>query len=88
MIRARLTGNPLAPTERWFLGRYDTELDQTAIFGELSFDVTDNFRITAGGRWFDYDRKFAQVQEQPEGFSGFHGSTATRRTARTARSRN
>jgi iron complex outermembrane recepter protein len=66
-----LTGNALAPTERWFLGRYDTELDQTAVFGELSFDVTDHFTITAGGRWFDYDRKFAQVQEQPEGFSGF-----------------
>jgi outer membrane receptor protein involved in Fe transport len=66
-----LTGNALAPTERWFLGRYDTELDQTAVFGELSFDVTDHFTITAGGRWFDYDRKFAQIQEQPEGFSGF-----------------
>lgn len=66
-----LTGNPLAPTERWFLGRYDTELDQKAVFGELSFDVTDDFKITAGGRWFDYDRKFGQIQEQPEGFSGF-----------------
>lgn len=33
--------------------------------------MTDRFTITAGGRWFDYDRKFAQVQEQPEGFSGF-----------------
>jgi iron complex outermembrane recepter protein len=66
-----LTGNPLAPTERWFLGRYDTELDQVAVFGELSFDVTDHFTITAGGRWFDYDRKFAQQQEQPQGFSGF-----------------
>jgi iron complex outermembrane recepter protein len=66
-----LTGDPLAPTERWFLGRYDTELDQTAIFGELSFDVTDDFTITAGGRWFDYERKFGQHQEQPEGFSGF-----------------
>ena len=65
------TGNPLAPTDRWFLGRYDTELDQTAVFGELSFDVTENFTITAGGRWFDYDRKFAQEQEQPEGFTGF-----------------
>jgi iron complex outermembrane recepter protein len=66
-----LTGIPLAPTERWFLGRYDTELDQVAVFGELSFDLTENFTITAGGRWFDYDRKFAQIQEQPEGFSGF-----------------
>jgi iron complex outermembrane receptor protein len=61
----------LAPTDRWFLGRYDTELDQKAVFGEVSFDVTDQFTITAGGRWFDYDRKFAQVQNQPEGFSGY-----------------
>ncbi len=64
-------GNPLAPTERWFLGRYDTELDQVAVFGEVSLDVTENFTITAGGRWFDYDRKFAQHQEQPEGFLGY-----------------
>ncbi len=66
-----LSGSPLAPTERWFLGRYDTELDQVAAFGEIGFDVTENFKITAGGRWFDYDRKFAQVQESPEGFSGY-----------------
>ena len=78
------TGNSLAPTERWFLGRYDTELEQIAVFGELSFDLTENFTITAGARWFDYDRKFAQIQEQPEGSTGFHGWTATRRRARTA----
>ena len=62
--------NPLAPTETWFLGRYDTELDQKAVFGEVSFDVTENFTITAGGRWFDYDTKFALHQEAPAGFSG------------------
>ena len=61
----------LAPTQTWFLGRYDTELEQTAVFGELSFDVTENFTITAGGRWFEYKRKFAQHQESPEGFSGY-----------------
>ena len=37
------------------------------MFGELSFDVTDKFTITAGGRWFDYDRKFAQHQEAARG---------------------
>jgi outer membrane receptor protein involved in Fe transport len=68
-----LTGGHLAKTNTWFLGRYDTELDQFAVFGELGFDVTDQFTITAGGRYFDYDRKFAQVQEAPE---GFHGATA------------
>jgi outer membrane receptor protein involved in Fe transport len=61
----------LAPTERWFLGRYDTELEQTAVFGELSYDVTENFTITAGARYYDYKRKFGQHQESPEGFSGF-----------------
>jgi iron complex outermembrane receptor protein len=64
-------GNFLEPTERWFLGRYDTELEQVAVFGELSYDLTENFTITAGARWFDYDRTFVQHQEQPEGFDGF-----------------
>ncbi len=66
-----LTGNTLEPTERWFVGRYDTELEQVAVFGELGYDLTENFTITAGGRWFDYDRTFVQIQQSPEGFSGF-----------------
>jgi outer membrane receptor protein involved in Fe transport len=66
-----LSGNPLTPTDTWFAGDYDAELDQIAVFGEASFDVTENFSITAGGRWFDYDRKVGQIQEQPPGFTGF-----------------
>jgi iron complex outermembrane recepter protein len=80
--------NTLAPTERWFLGRYDTELDQVAVFGELSFDLTENFKITAGGRWFDYDRRFVQHQEQPEGFSGYsllNGDQSTREDGTVAK---
>lgn len=66
-----LSGNPLdATNDTWFLGRYDTELKQKAVFGELSFDLTDNFKITAGGRYFDYTRKFAQIQEAPPGYTG------------------
>lgn len=30
------------------------DLDQTAIFGEVSFDITDQFQLTVGGRWYDY----------------------------------
>jgi iron complex outermembrane recepter protein len=70
-------GVPLAPTDRWFLGKYDTELEQTAVFGEVSFDLTENFTITAGGRWFDYDRSFAQTQEQPEGYQTLDGKQET-----------
>jgi iron complex outermembrane recepter protein len=73
----RLTGNPLDPTEKWYVGLYDTELDQVAGFGELSFDITQNFTITAGGRYFEYDRKFAQIQEQPEGFVTLNGDQKT-----------
>ena len=71
------TGAPLDPTDRWFVGQYDTELEQVAVFGEASFDVTENFTITAGGRWFDYDRKFVQTQDQPEGFQTLDGNQAT-----------
>jgi len=41
----------------WFFGLYDTEIDQFALFGEATFYVTDNVTITAGGRWYDVDRK-------------------------------
>ncbi len=70
----------LAPTETWFLGRYDTELEQKAVFGEIGFDVSENFTITAGGRWFEYDRLFTLHQESPQGFSGFSLTNATAQT--------
>jgi outer membrane receptor protein involved in Fe transport len=64
-------GSTLAPTDQWWIGVYDTDLEQRAVFGEVSFDVTENFTITAGGRWFEYDRKFELHQESPVGFTGF-----------------
>jgi outer membrane receptor protein involved in Fe transport len=70
-------GGTLAPTDQWWLGVYDTDLEQRALFGEVSFDVTENFTITAGGRWFEYDRKFRLHQEAPLGFSGFSLTEAT-----------
>jgi iron complex outermembrane receptor protein len=66
-----LSGEPLTPTDQWFSGLYESELDQKAVFGELSFDITDSFKITAGGRWFDYERLNAQHQESPPGFTGY-----------------
>jgi outer membrane receptor protein involved in Fe transport len=64
-------GGTLAPTDQWWIGVYDTDLEQRAVFGEVGFDVTENFTITAGGRWFEYDRKFRLHQESPVGFDGF-----------------
>jgi iron complex outermembrane receptor protein len=70
-------GGTLAPTDQWWIGLYDTDLEQRAMFGEVSFDVTENFTITAGGRWFEYDRKFRLHQEAPVGFTGFSLTEAT-----------
>ncbi len=43
-------------SDNWWTGVYHTETEEKAIFGEISFDVTDNFTITAGGRYFDIDQ--------------------------------
>jgi outer membrane receptor protein involved in Fe transport len=42
-------------SNNWWHGSYDDTLEQVAVFGEVTFDVTENFSITAGGRWFDID---------------------------------
>ncbi len=55
---------PKTDTDNFFTGTYDSELDQWAVFGEVSFDVTDNFTITAGGRYFDIQNDFTVVQAQ------------------------
>jgi outer membrane receptor protein involved in Fe transport len=39
----------------WFTGVYDSTIEQTALFGEVGFEVTENFNITVGGRFFDLE---------------------------------
>jgi outer membrane receptor protein involved in Fe transport len=76
-------GEFLEPTDQWWIGLYDTELEQRAGFAEVGFDVTDNFTITAGGRWFKYERFFALHQEAPVGFDGGPFTTFTDEVADT-----
>jgi len=33
------------------------DIQQTAIFGEASYDVTDRLNVTFGGRWYDFDEE-------------------------------
>jgi outer membrane receptor protein involved in Fe transport len=40
-------------SDNWWTGDYMTTTKNVAVFGEISFDVTDNFTVTAGGRWFE-----------------------------------
>jgi iron complex outermembrane receptor protein len=58
------------PSNDWWTGVYEDELKSTAIFGEVQFNVTDNFSITVGGRWYDIETKRSLVQGaliEPEG---------------------
>ena len=57
-----LPPNSWEANNNWFFGTYDETIEQFAIFGEMSFDFTENFTITAGGRWFRVDREFHLVQ--------------------------
>jgi len=45
-------------SDNWWTGDYMTDTKNTALFGEVTFDVTQNFSITAGGRWFEVEQTF------------------------------
>ena len=49
-------------SDNWFFGAYDLELEQAAIFGEVTWDATDKLSFTAGARWFNQDQEFKLQQ--------------------------
>ncbi|MEL7449718.1 MAG: TonB-dependent receptor [Pseudomonadota bacterium] len=64
-------GVPLATnTNNWFSASYDTELTQWAIFGEASFDLTENFTITAGGRFYNIENDYLNQRGTLIGLDG------------------
>jgi len=58
---------PLAPTDIYYSNRYRKNIKQTALFGEVTYDLTDRWSITGGARWFEYDREQREVYAQPLG---------------------
>jgi len=50
------------PSDNWWTGIYESELTSKALFGEMTFNLTDHFSITVGGRWYDLktDRTLTQ----------------------------
>ncbi|MGH8196996.1 MAG: TonB-dependent receptor [Steroidobacteraceae bacterium] len=43
-----------APVDTPFFSRIPYQFEQTAVFAEGSFDITDRFTATIGGRWYDF----------------------------------
>ena len=50
------------PTPMLDMGLLALEIEQKALFGELSYDITERLVLTLGARWFDYDRRRFQDQ--------------------------
>jgi len=47
---------PLPMTDVWWDQEYRRNTQTTAVFGEVTFDVTDAWSMTFGGRWFENER--------------------------------
>jgi len=63
-----LAGEPaLAPTDIYFYQSARYEQEQYAVFGELSYDLTDRLTATLGGRWFDVSGSGLLHTELPYG---------------------
>ena len=45
------------PSDNWWTGIYESELTSKALFGEFTFNLTDRFSITVGGRWYDINNE-------------------------------
>ena len=49
-------------TDNFFFGVYDLEVEQVALFGEVTWRPTERLSLTAGARWFEYDQEFLLQQ--------------------------
>ena len=58
---------PLPPTIKTYVNNYSKTIKQTAIFGEVTYHLTDDWSVTGGVRWFEYDRADDQLYQAPAG---------------------
>jgi outer membrane receptor protein involved in Fe transport len=57
---SRAVDNGIPDLDSPYKANLPYDIRQTAVFGEATFDVTDRFIVTAGGRWYDFseERRF------------------------------
>ena len=66
---------PLAPTDVFYRKVFDRNIKQTALFGEVTYNLTDRWSITGGARWFEYDRDQSETYSQPVGLPLYNGES-------------
>jgi outer membrane receptor protein involved in Fe transport len=67
---------PIAPTTVNYSETLDRQTEQIAVFGELSYDFGEKWRVVGGARWFEYDRYNFLKNQFPEGLPPW-GTMAT-----------
>ena len=58
---------PLSPTDVTYSNEFRRKVKQLAFFGEVTYSLTDDWDVTAGTRWFEYDRDEYDRDQWPEG---------------------
>lgn len=54
-----------AETNDYYGELYNAKTTQTAVFGEMSYDITQDLIVAVGARWFEYDRDRSEVKFWP-----------------------
>jgi outer membrane receptor protein involved in Fe transport len=62
---------PLADTDIYYSNIFEKSVRQNAVFGEMTFGLTDRWSVTGGARWFEYNRHEFESFEVPKGLPLF-----------------
>ena len=64
---------PLPPTTVIYSETRDNQNEQYSVFGDVTWDITDKWRLVGGARWFKYDRYDKLKYQFPEGLPPWGG---------------
>ncbi|MBT4523218.1 MAG: TonB-dependent receptor [Halieaceae bacterium] len=65
---------PLPDTEIGYSNTMERSVEQIAVFGELSYDLTEKWEVTGGVRWAEFERDEYDKYQFPEGLAPFGGA--------------
>ncbi len=76
---AAAVANGVAPPDSPYAADLPYDIEQFAVFGEMTFNLSDTFRLTAGGRFYDFeeDRVFHSGGLFSNGDGPFTDSTSS-----------
>lgn len=65
LIDIGVAGGVLRPDALEYWSEGHTKLEEKALYGELSYDITDRWQVTVGGRYYEYDLKTRDATDLP-----------------------